>query len=283
MRRPRRESVLRQTAWLSRRYLNIKWNDKANLLLLLAQPIVVALLLSAIFMFMQNGTLFMMALSAIWFGTNNAAREIVGELPIYRRERLFNLRIGPYLMSKLLVLSLIAFLQIVIYVGILQLRYADTRMPLGDFWQSVGFMFYLSVVSTFLGLLVSAIFRNTEQVITIVPIILLPQIMLSGAVNRINSQFIEIVSYGTLGRWGMEGLARIQDMNSPTGAGVVFGYPGSDPAQAPPVSALDVLDFYRADLLGWFDSLPLNLLVVGVMGVVLLVSLVVAMRLKDTI
>jgi ABC-type multidrug transport system ATPase subunit/pSer/pThr/pTyr-binding forkhead associated (FHA) protein len=283
IKRSRRESFLRQTLWLSRRYFNIKWNDKANLMLLLAQPVIVALLLSAIFMFVQNGTLFMMALSAIWFGASNAAREIVDELPIYRRERLFNLRIGPYLTSKLIVLGLIAFVQIVVYVAIMEIRYMDTRMPLGSFWQSVGFMFYLSLVSTFLGLLISAIFRTAEQVITIVPIVLLPQIMLSGAVNRINSQFIEIVSYGTLGRWGMEGLARIQDMNSPMGAGVVFGYPGSEPSQAPPVSALEVLDFYRPELLGWFDSLPLNFIVITAMGILFLSALVFAMKRKDTI
>lgn len=283
IKKPKPEPMLRQVFWLSRRYLNIKWNDKFNLLLLLAQPIIVALLLSAIFMFVQNGTLFMMGISSIWFGTSNAAREIVDEMPIYRRERLFNLRIAPYITSKMLVLSLISFVQIVIYVIIIQLRYEATRAPLGSFWGSVGFMFYLSTVATFLGLLVSAIFKNTEQVVTIVPIILLPQIMLSGAINRINSQFIELVSYGTLGRWGMEGLGRIQDMNSPQGAGVVFGYPGSDPATAPPVSSLEVLDFYRPDLLGWFDSLPLNIVVVGAMGLTFLVALIIAMRVKDSI
>lgn len=283
MKRVRRESVLRQTIWLSKRYLNIKWSDKGNLALLIAQPLIVALMLCAIFPFMQNGTLFMMALSSIWFGANNAAREIVGEMPIYRRERLYNLRIGPYLTSKVLVLSVISLIQVLIFVGIMQVRYAETRMPLGSFMESVGLMFYLSVAATFLGLLISAIFRNVEQVITIVPIILLPQIMLSGAVNRINSQFIEVISYFTLGRWGMEGLARIQDMNSPHGAGVVFGYPGSDPTDAPPVSALEVLDFYRPDLLGWFDGLYLNLVVLGVMGLSMLIGLVIAMRRKDTI
>ena len=35
--------------------------------------------------------LFMIAISAIWLGTQNAAREIVVEQAIYQRERMYNL------------------------------------------------------------------------------------------------------------------------------------------------------------------------------------------------
>ena len=54
---------------------------------------------------------FMLSLSAIWFGTTNAAKEIVKELPIYRRERMVNLGILPYVASKALVLGVLATIQ----------------------------------------------------------------------------------------------------------------------------------------------------------------------------
>ena len=49
--------------------------------------------------------LFMVVIIVLWFGCNNAAKEIVKEEAIYTRERAVNLRILPYLASKFVVLS----------------------------------------------------------------------------------------------------------------------------------------------------------------------------------
>jgi hypothetical protein len=54
---------------------------------------------------------------------------------------------------------------------------------------------------------------TTEEVMSILPIALMPQIILSGILSAITSPFIETLSYGTFGRWGTEGLARIQDFD----------------------------------------------------------------------
>src|SRR5579864_6399423 len=55
--------------------------------------------------FPAQRTLFIMVCSAIWFGIINAAREIVKEGPIYRREHAINLRLLPYVLSKVVVLG----------------------------------------------------------------------------------------------------------------------------------------------------------------------------------
>jgi len=47
--------------------------------------------------------LHMMTASAIWLGASNAAREITKEAAIYARERLVNLNVFPYIMSKVVV------------------------------------------------------------------------------------------------------------------------------------------------------------------------------------
>src|SRR5262249_51214195 len=54
--------------------------------------------------------LFMLSVVMLWFGCNNACREIVKEEAIYTRERGVNLRVGPYLASKFLVLTVITTL-----------------------------------------------------------------------------------------------------------------------------------------------------------------------------
>ncbi|MGB1242287.1 MAG: FHA domain-containing protein, partial [Chitinophagales bacterium] len=105
-------SMFSQFFWLTRRYFNIKTNDRANTLILLAQAPIIAGLIALIFNEIELSVLFLMTISAIWFGTNNSAKEIVGELPIYRRERMFNLRILPYVFSKIVVLTFFSAIQV---------------------------------------------------------------------------------------------------------------------------------------------------------------------------
>jgi len=207
----RSESLLLQLFWLTRRYFRLKLSDTGNIVLLMAQPVIIALLLIFIFEKLQMGVLFLMAISAIWFGVSNAAKEIVGEIPIYKRERMFNLNIFTYLISKMVVLSAIALVQVILFVTIVKLRYISDPVDLVFPVQYTVFMFYLAFSATLLGLLLSAVFSNTEKVMTVVPIALMPQIMLAGVVTRIDNVAKELLSYITLGRWGTEGFARIQD------------------------------------------------------------------------
>ncbi len=214
IRKKRNESPLKQFFWLTKRYFNIKANDKANMFLLMLQPIIIAGLLVFIFDKLQLGVLFLMAVSAIWFGVSNAAKEIVGEMPIYKRERMFNLNILTYLFSKITVLSVIALVQVIVFVLIVKMKYSAptaTDIQLVNVSQYIFFMFYLAFSSTLLGLLLSAVFDTTEKVMTVVPIALMPQIMLAGVVTRIDNIWKEGLSYLTLGRWGTEGFSRIQD------------------------------------------------------------------------
>ncbi|MEY4926920.1 MAG: hypothetical protein RI894_1356, partial [Bacteroidota bacterium] len=122
--RPKIESSVRQLRWLSQRYFHLKWNDKENIGLLLAQPIIIGILMSFIFAHLTVGALFLSAISAIWFGVSNAAKEIVDEQYIYKRERMINLQISTYLVSKILILSFIAAMQITIFTAILTFKYS---------------------------------------------------------------------------------------------------------------------------------------------------------------
>jgi len=55
--------------------------------------------------------LFLGIIASIWFGCNNSAREIVGELAVYRRERMSGMSLISYLGSKMTVFSLICAAQ----------------------------------------------------------------------------------------------------------------------------------------------------------------------------
>ena len=72
-------------------------------------------------------------------------------------------------------------------------------------------MLLLSIAATCLGLFLSSLLKTTESVMSFVPLVLLPQIMLAGIISKIDSIGIEILSYFTISRWGTEGFAIIQN------------------------------------------------------------------------
>ena len=219
------KSFYEQYKWLSKRYFKIKTNDKANSIVMLLQAPIIAVLICLVFKNINPAVPFITALSAIWFGTNNAAREIVSELSIFKRERMFNMDISPYVLSKISVLAFFSIIQSAIFIGILFLYYSTNDIvvynaPLSAFlWMS-----FLSIAATFLGLLLSATLATAEKVMTIVPIILIPQIMLAGLVAKIETPFVEIISYLTFTRWGTEGFNALQEqvvISIPTDLGVM--------------------------------------------------------------
>lgn len=210
------ESLLAQYYWLTKRYWSIKFSNLSNFLLLIGQAPLIAVLMCLIFSKITLGVLFFTAVCAIWFGTSNAAKEIVDELPIYKRERMFNLRIMPYLLSKLTVLTVFSIIQSVLFIGILYLNFnvlhQDTnhaiRFPFVSF---VTLMLFLSFSGTLMGLLLSAYFDNSEKVMTFLPLILIPQIMLSGVVAPISNPIVEAASYTQVARWGVDLFAMKAD------------------------------------------------------------------------
>lgn len=188
-----RSSGLRQWRILTQRYLEIKLKDRRNTLLLVGQAPVIAFILSL----MAGGvvsdakTLFIGAIIAVWFGGNNAIREIVAEQPIYRRERLVNLKIPSYLGSKFAVLGGITVAQCLLFVGTLvgfgSLQSEDsvavaTTLCLTAFG-GVG-----------LGLLGSAVVNSPEKAMSVLPAILIPQLLLSGFMKPLDDFYLNTVT-----------------------------------------------------------------------------------------
>ena len=313
-----KESALSQFYWLSVRYMNIKLNDRLNTLLLIIQPIIIASLVAFVFKDMHIGILFLMSITAIWFGVSNAAKEIVSEIPIFKRERMFNLRILTYLFSKITVLTIFSLVQVLMFIGIIYLRYLndipegmDVSLMLGYYWKNVLFMLYLSFSATLMGLLLSSIFDNAEKVMTIVPIVLIPQIMLSGIIVKMEDPITEVFSYTTLGRWGTEGFSRIQDnyyydtstskcsgsvtaaiytlktdsiINPQTNTTIISQIP-TNKTKLIKKPAMDILDLYNDKLLKMFESNKINntLIMISLINILTFIALYWAIRRKNII
>lgn len=248
-------SLFRQWCILTRRYAHIMGRDRKNLSILLLQAVVIPLLI--VMVFHHSAPLFensryntgdlkitqeviasgqldqvqqktrqetkrrgnislciaLMIFSAIWLGASNSAREIIKELPIYRRERLVNLRIAPYLMSKVAVLSVLCLIQSLLLVTIVHLGLC-LPSPASIF----AAIYLVSLASVMMGLTVSALASNVDKALASVPLILVPQIILSGAlvpIADVRPEAFKYIFYLAISKWGYE-LAGggISDINS---------------------------------------------------------------------
>lgn len=200
-----------QYYWLTRRYLNIKFNDKANSLILVGQAPFIAAIICVLFSSISQGLPFIMAIASLWLGANNAAREIVSENAIFKRERMFNQGILTYIFSKITVLMMFSTLQSLLFVGILYFNFSDASPVLNNPMNAAFWMVFVSLVATLMGLFLSATVSTAEKVMSLVPIALIPQIMLAGILTKISNVFIEFLSYFAISRWATEGFNNIQE------------------------------------------------------------------------
>jgi ABC-type multidrug transport system ATPase subunit/pSer/pThr/pTyr-binding forkhead associated (FHA) protein len=181
----------RQWFHLTRRYLETKLKDKRHLALIALQPLIVALLLALITKSTVNDakTLFIAAIIAVWFGANNAIREIVAEVPIYQRERLVNLKIPSYVLSKFAVLSGIGLWQSGLLIGAL-IGFGRLR---GDDFPPLLLILYLTTLGGVgLGLLISAVVNSTEKAVGLLPLIMIPQLLLSGFLKPLDDVYVNV-------------------------------------------------------------------------------------------
>ena len=179
---------LRQWATLSRRYLGVLARDKFNLLILFAQAPVIALLTYLVVgaNSQRDFPFFILALVALWFGTSVASREVIRERAVYNRERMVNLRLLPYVGSKLFVLMLIVSVQCLLLFGTLKLLDVTTLMSLPGKFGGIPqllVMMLTGMVGVALGLFISAVVKTSEMATSLVPLILIPQILFSGLVG----------------------------------------------------------------------------------------------------
>jgi ABC-type multidrug transport system ATPase subunit/pSer/pThr/pTyr-binding forkhead associated (FHA) protein len=223
---PARVSPLHQYRVLARRYLELTFANRKALLILLAQPVIMALLISVIFDRQVFGDgpsgnairamyiLFLISIVAIYLGSSNAAKEIVKELSVYRRERMVTLQLLPYLGSKMTVLFGIALVQTGLLLAIVMAFIAfPPRGP--GMLIGVAVATYLTfVAATMMGLFVSALVGSHDEAGPIVPILLVPQIIFAGAVFSLNEMGApsRVIAQVMISKWSWETLGAIVDI-----------------------------------------------------------------------
>lgn len=225
-----RISPLRQFRILTRRYFELMLRDRRNLLTLLLQAPIIGVMLwllvtpgalvgvtqeNLVQRISAQNLLFVLAVVAIWFGVINSARELTKEREIYRRERLSNVSILPYMLSKVSVLSVLMFIQNFFLLAILGINIfgygvafpAGTGLFLPAWLEMFATLMLTSLAGMAIGLLISAGSKNVDQAISLVPLVLIPQILFTGLIFKVDTNFITLVlSQFMISRWAIDAL-----------------------------------------------------------------------------
>jgi ABC-type multidrug transport system ATPase subunit/pSer/pThr/pTyr-binding forkhead associated (FHA) protein len=217
-RRPR-TSALQQFVILSSRYWAVMRRDPKSLAILLAQAPLIGL-----FSFINFGkdifgreagapdkamtTLFLAIIIVLLFGTVNAAREFTKEIPVYKRERMVNLKVAPYVFSKVFVAGLFCLYQVAIYLAFTLITVDWPDMAVAQ-WSAVYITLSLASLSgVMLGLLLSALSSNDGQAVALIPVILIPQFIFAGVLMPELAKMPVVPQIAT-SRWAMAALATI--------------------------------------------------------------------------
>jgi ABC-type multidrug transport system ATPase subunit len=184
--RPRpRPSPFRETGILLRRLRQRRRADRVGRRLDLAQVVTVAAAIALVF----GGTreddeitrahaAFVLCISGFWLGFVQSIFELVGERPLFVRERALGVRVSSYLVSKLLVLVPVT----VVATLALQFWTHATVSPLGE-W-SAGLALVLAAVTAvgvLTGLAASAALRHSRWAIAILFAVMMTQLVFSGS------------------------------------------------------------------------------------------------------
>ncbi|HEV7235194.1 MAG TPA: ABC transporter permease, partial [Ktedonobacteraceae bacterium] len=169
--------------------------------------------------------LFIMAFATILFGCINGTREIVKEAAIYKRERAVNLGILPYMFSKIVVLGLLCLLQSAVFVLVVQLgEPLQQGIFLSPILETYITLSLTALGGLMIGLAISAIAPNNDRAISFVPIILLPQVIFSGAIIALKDWVTQILAAVFPSRWAMAALGSSVGLHAETiGGDKLFG------------------------------------------------------------
>ncbi len=215
----RRMSIIdavRQWGTLTRRYLEVLTRDKFNLLILFGQAPIIAFLTFLVVgdKLPRDFPYFVMALVAIWFGTSVASREIIRERAVYTRERMVNLRLLPYVGSKIFVLAIIVSLQcLLLYCSLKFFHYSGLMSVPGWAIPQVTIMLITAMVGIALGLFISAIVKTSEMATSMVPLILIPQILFCGLVG-VPENAARVISTVVPATWAFDGIKRFSTLDT---------------------------------------------------------------------
>lgn len=173
---------------------------------------------SDVYVFRDNENIpiyiFMGLIVALFIGLMVSAEEIFKDRKILKREKYLNLSRGSYLLSKVFILLVLSAIQTITFVLIAN-SILDLRGLNLEYWL---ILFSTSVCANLIGLNISATFNSAVTVYIVIPLLMIPMMILSGAMfsfeklNRAVGSFNRVPGIAELmpTKWGYEALVVLQ-------------------------------------------------------------------------
>jgi len=219
-------SWVKQTQiFLTRDFLS-KVSDRQYMTINLLEAPVLALILALIIKYRNTaeGTVYsfrynenipafllMSVVVALFVGLTVSAEEIIADRKILKRESFLNLSRSSYLISKMLLLFSLSAIQMFLFVFI-----GNTILGIkGMYFEYWLVLFSASCLANVIGLNISSAFKSAIAVYIVIPIILIPQMILSGVLfsfDKLNEAIstderVPLVADVMASRWAIEALA----------------------------------------------------------------------------
>ena len=218
---------IRQTIIFAARDTMAKVSNKQYLLINLLEAPLLAVILAFIikyksapgggeyvFRFNDNfpAFLLMSIIVALFMGLTVSAEEIIRDRKILRRESFLNLSWNSYLMSKISILFLLSAIQTLLFVLVGNILLEIEWKMLLPFWLV---LFTTSCFANVLGLNISSAFNSAVTVYVMIPLLLIPQMILSGLLfnfDKLNNIIstkgkVPVVADMMASRWAYEAMA----------------------------------------------------------------------------
>jgi ABC-type multidrug transport system permease subunit len=222
-------SPLKQLLLLSQRYYQLLLRDRASLIFtLVSGPIAIAL---TAWILQDNEplhkldppevtqapdalkVLFVFSCIAIWIGLSSSIREIVKESAIYARERLINLGLLPYLGSKFLVRAGLVALQTVLITAAVVLGFESPQSELIPWFLGFSITNFLTLLASLsLSLMISAFVKNENEANNLLPLVMIPQIILSGVLFELEGMPGKL-AWLMISRWSIGAYGALVNVN----------------------------------------------------------------------
>ncbi|MCK5701447.1 MAG: ATP-binding cassette domain-containing protein, partial [Cyclobacteriaceae bacterium] len=219
-------SKIKQSIIFAKRDLLSKLSNKQYMLINLLEAPLLAFILAFliryksgpegqeyIFRFNENIPVYIMMaiIIALFMGLTVSAEEIIKDRKILKRESFLNLSWNSYLLSKVFILFALSAIQTIIFTLIGNLILEIHGMTL-TYWLV---LFSISCTANVIGLNISSAFNSAVTVYILIPLLIIPQMVLSGLLfnfdklNEIVSTKgkVPIVADLMASRWGYEGIA----------------------------------------------------------------------------
>lgn len=153
-------------------------------------------------------------IASIFLGLSVSAGEIIKDSKIMKREAYLNLNRNSYLLAKISNLCIISALQALGFVAVGNYILGLEDMIVG-YWAICTITF---IAANLLGLNISTAFKNNASIYILIPILIIPQLLLSGLLvnfDKLNSSLREkgrvpIIADIMLSRWAFEALVVYQ-------------------------------------------------------------------------